>query len=166
MERETVRPGLTGKSERIVVDSIFDGGSVRLLRGKRRKKAADDAIGADAWRDEQEKVVDLACLEKVLAGELGGQGLREGDVLVVTDGKAFFERNLKRLVPRRRARPEVLVVPIDDSSERARWEIKKEFAKLVAMSGLERDRDRARIAADIEKKAQAALGSLPEEDVS
>ena len=44
----------TKKSERVVVDEIFENGTVRLLRAKRLSGTSKDDLGIESWGEEIE----------------------------------------------------------------------------------------------------------------
>ena len=140
------------RAERVVVDSIFDDGTVRILRAERKKHRTDDGLDIEAWEPEKEYTVQLDAMALPLRDELGGRTLQEGDILFLANGPAFFERKVKdagqasrKAQGRRRPRPERLLCPIDDAKDMARQEIKREFAKLVVGQGVQGTEARARL---------------------
>jgi hypothetical protein len=140
------------RSERVVIDSIFDDGTVRILRAKRKKDRRGKRLDIDAWEPEKEQVVKLAAITLLLRDELTGGTLQEGDVLFLADGDAFFERKIKkagqaarRAGRRGRPRAEHLLCRLDEARDMARQEIKREFTKLAAGQGMKEGKAKRRL---------------------
>ena len=55
------------KSERVVVDEIFEDGLARLLRAKRVAKHPDNDLGIHTWDEEREDFIEackVGCIEQ------------------------------------------------------------------------------------------------------
>ena len=128
---------ILAKSQRIVVDELFDNGTARILRSSHLAGNAEDGRAKDdrasedysikAWGDEAESFIDIWRMEAFM-GFSAGQRLREGDVFYVVDGTRLDDAY--RPIPREEAREKHLLVPWKESTRFARQEIKKEFYKL------------------------------------
>lgn len=124
----------TDRSERIVVDEIFDDKMARILRAPRREDAAEGDVSIGAWGDEREEVVSTWRLE-AFVGFGNGRKLREGDVFLVVDGSLFDDKyDPKKLhIAREVARQEHLLVDGEVSRREARMEIKQQSYLLTAV---------------------------------
>ena len=131
-QKKTKTTGLkpTIKSERVVVDELFDSGLARLLRAKRNTKYDPEDFSMDAWEKEQEDFIESWRIE-AFAGFPSGRKLQEGDVFFIVDGSKL--NNTYKPVPRESARLKHLLLPGERAREIARSEIKKEFYKLSAI---------------------------------
>lgn len=122
------------KSERIVVDEVFDDKKARILRANRREDATAGDVSIGTWGEEREEVVSTWRLE-AFVGFSGGRKLREGDVFLVVDGTLFDDsydpRKLE--ITRDAARKNHLLVDYDLSRSEARMEIKQQAFLLTAM---------------------------------
>ena len=130
------------KSERVVVDEIFEDGLARLLRAKRAPKHSDDDLGIHTWDEEREDFIEAWRVE-AFVGFPTQRSLEEGDVFFIVDGSTLH-RNYKPIA-RDLARSVHLLRPWDESKEIARAEIKKQFYKLSAAqitAGKKRDTDK------------------------
>lgn len=116
----------TAYSERVVVDEVFDDGTVRLLRAKRKptKKAS---LGLDNWLDETIDVMETWRVE-AFVGFLAPRKLREGDVFYLVDGRVLNDDY--KPIDRAHAYQEHLLMDWDDGREFAREEIKHEVRML------------------------------------
>jgi hypothetical protein len=126
-QKKLLKPSL--KSERVVVDEIFDNGSVRLLRARRKKDCNPDDMGIDTWNEESEYFMEDWRIE-TFVGLKSGRHLREGDVFFIADGSRLHAKYIP--IPRDKAGKIHLLKPGDDSRNIARKEIKKQYAKLSA----------------------------------
>ena len=120
------------KAQRVVVDEIMDTGVARILRADRLPGFKVSDLGIQSWSEEKEDFIEAWKLE-AFVGLTGGRKLREGDVFFVKDG-TLLNRNYrgKRIIKRLEARKKHLIESLNDSTERARWEIKDETRKLTA----------------------------------
>jgi len=130
------------KSERVVVDEIFEDGLARLLRAKRAPKHPDDDLGIHTWDEESEDFIEAWRVE-AFVGFPTQRSLGEGDVFFIVDGSKL-NRDYKPIA-RDVARSVHLLRAWDESTEIARAEIKKQFYKLSAAqiaAGKKRDTDK------------------------
>ena len=118
----------TAKSERVVVDEIFDNGTARILRAKRDAEANESDLSLDTWKEELEDFIDAWRVE-AFVGFTSQRHLHEGDVFFIIDGSRL--NNKYKPIPREKARSLHLLLPWEKSREYARQEIKKEFSKLL-----------------------------------
>jgi hypothetical protein len=121
---------VTAKSERVVVDEVFDDGTVRLLRAKWIGNRADNDLSINTWKDEREDFMDARLVE-AFVGFPPQRSLQEGDVFFIVDGSKL--NNKYKPIPSERARSIHLLRSWDESRELARSDIKKEFSKLSAI---------------------------------
>jgi hypothetical protein len=129
------------KSERVVVDEIFEDGLARLLRAKRAAKHPDNDLGIHTWDEEREDFIEAWKVE-AFVGFPTQRNLAEGDVFFIVDGSKLNRAYKPK--PRTVARSIHLLQPPDESTEIARTEIKKQFYKLSAAqisAGKKRDTD-------------------------
>lgn len=129
----------TAKSERVVVDEIFDDGTVRLLRAKKRCESAAGDLSIGAWNSEREYFIKAWQVE-AFVGFPSTRHLREGDVFLIADGSKLtnkygtkLDSRHKKPLPREVASKMHLIHSADKTKEIARTEIKKEFYKLSAV---------------------------------
>ena len=127
---KTSSPKVTTRSERVVVDEIFDNGFVRLLRAKRSGTSAHNDLGISRWKDEQEDFMEAWRVE-AFVGFPSQRHLREGDVFFVADGSKLTRKY--KPIPREKARLLHLLQSWDESREFSRAEIKREFSRLSAV---------------------------------
>ena len=115
-------------SERVVVDELFDGGSVRLLRAKRLAGAPADDLSISCWASETEYIMSAWRVE-AFVGFPAGRRLMEGDVFFVLDSRRLTAgyHPEKAGLKRKDAARKHLLVHWDKSREIARKDIKKEF---------------------------------------
>ena len=147
-------PSLNKKSERVVVDEIFDDEIARLLRAPRLPKIADkESFGIQNWGEEYEYFIESWRVE-AFVGYPSNQRLREGDVFFIADGSKLTT-NYKP-IPREKARQEHLLLNSDVSRDIARNEIKKQFSKLATNKLSEDARDREKLVERVEKKFEIA----------
>lgn len=171
--KEDNRPKVSFNSERVVVDSIFADGTLRLLRSPRRKSSDDDRLEITGWGKEIEHEVSTHALEAILFDELDGRKIMEGDVFFIADGPDFFERKIKELenqligerivkvtrdlIKELEIESERLILPIEESKWMARQEIKTQFAMLIATQGIQDPKLRNQIAAQAEKAVKTRI---------
>lgn len=128
----------TVKSERVVVDEIFDDGTARLLRANKSTNSAETDLSIEAWNNEYECFMKAWQVE-AFVGFPTWRKLREGDVFLIADGSKLtttygttVDIQRKKPLPREVAAKAHLLRPADKTREIARTEIKKEFYKLSA----------------------------------
>lgn len=120
------------KAQRVVVDEIFDTGVARILRADRLPGFKDNDPSIQSWGDEKEDFIDAWKIE-AFVGFTQGRKLREGDVFLIKDGSLLNNNYEKeKIIKRSVAQKKHLIKQVDDSTERARWEIKDETHKLTA----------------------------------
>lgn len=172
--RERARPST--ESERIVVDEIFDDGTARVLRAKRKPDCPDDDFRIDAWENEDEEIIETKPMELLLADELSGRDLGEGDVFLVSSGETFFEKQLpkakelavkveaesrsviKKMLSKRSPKDiPSLLQPLTESKRLARREIKLRFNKLVVTRGIKEKEARKKLMGRAEEAMQNRL---------
>ena len=141
---------LTQKSERVVVDEIFDDGMARLLRAARLADITDEKdFSIHAWGEECEDFIESWRVE-AFVGYPTRQRLREGDVFFFADGSKL---NVKyKPIPRDSASSEHLLLPSEKSIEIARNEIKKQFYKLSATKMSIGEKDKKSLIEKVDKK--------------
>jgi hypothetical protein len=134
----TSRRRPTARSERVVVDEIFDDGTARLLRAKKSTNSAEKDLSIEAWSSEQECFMQTWQIE-AFVGFPAWRKLREGDVFLIADGSKLTttygtpkDTRYKKPLPRDVAAEIHLLQPVDKTRELARQEIKKECYKLSA----------------------------------
>lgn len=176
------RPRPNPKSERVVIDEIFSDGTARVLRASRKKDRNDHGLDIEAWENEKEKEVKVLHLEFLLAHELEGRHLKEGDVFFLVDGEDFFEKRLKHVreilknydkfdleqVQRVKKtilqefpdiakilKPEHLIETTEASRELVRREIKKEYQKLTVTQGIKDKKIRDQLYEAVEKALES-----------
>ena len=176
------RPIPNPKSERVVIDEVFSDGTVRVLRASRKKDRNDHGLDIEAWENEKEKEVKILHLEFLLAHELEGRHLKEGDVFFLVDGEDFFEKRLKHVreilknydkfdleqVQREKKtilqefpdiakilKPEHLIETTEASRELVRKEIKKEYQKLTVTQGIKDKKIRDQLYEAVEKAVES-----------
>ena len=176
------RPKPNPKSERVVIDEVFSDGTARVLRAFRKKDRNDNGLDIDAWENEKEKEVKILHLEFLLAHELEGRHLKEGDVFFLVDGEDFFEKRLKHVreilknydkfdleqVQREKKtilqefpdiarilKPEHLIETTEASRELVRREIKKEYQKLTVTQGIKDKKIRDQLYEAVEKAVES-----------
>lgn len=121
----------TKTSERVVVDEIFDNGTVRLLRARRNKAHLDDpGLGIKTWGKEKEEIWKSEDAE-LFVGFPPGRRLQEGDVFFIKDGSIFKKKLIKQY--RKRPPSSPLLMGLNESRRKARDEIKEEFYNLTAL---------------------------------
>lgn len=176
------RPRPNPKSERVVIDEVFSDGTARVLRASRKKDRNDHGLDIEAWENEKEKEVKILHLEFLLAHELEGRHLKEGDVFFLVDGEDFFEKRLKHVreilknydkfdleqVQREKKtilqefpdiaktlQPEHLIETTEASRELVRREIKKEYQKLTITQGIKDKKIRDQLYEAVEKAVES-----------
>ena len=144
------RPLINEKSERVVVDEIFDDGIARLLRAGRLPGTSDiKDYSIHTWGDEREDFFESWKVE-AFVGYHSKMKLKEGDVFFIADG---IKLNPKyKPIPRDIARVEHLLIPSDISTGIARTEIKKQFYKLAAVKMSIEEKDTELLIEKIDKK--------------
>ena len=120
------------KAQRVVVDEIMDTGVARILRADRKPGYKANDLTIQSWSDEKEDFIEAWKIE-AFVGFTGGRKLREGDVFFIKDG-SLLNKNYrgKKIIKRKEAHKKHLIEQVDDSIERAKWEIKDETRKLTA----------------------------------
>lgn len=153
-----------------------------MLRAFRKKDRNDNGLDIDAWENEKEKEVKILHLEFLLAHELEGRHLKEGDVFFLVDGEDFFEKRLKHVreilknydkfdleqVQREKKtilqefpdiaeilKPEHLIETTEASRELVRREIKKEYQKLTVTQGIKDENIRNQLYEAVEKAVES-----------
>ncbi len=155
MNKETKKKAplkISAKSERVVVDEIFDNGTTRLLRASRLPDCAEDDYSIETWSEEREEFVDAWRIE-AFVGFTTNQNLKEGDVFFISDGTKL-KKNYKP-GSKEKARDEHLLLPWRTSREIARIEIKKQFHKLAATRIATRPGERNTFLKRVDKKFKA-----------
>ncbi len=144
------RPLLNEKSERLVVDEIFDDGMARLLRAGRLPDISDNKdYSIHTWGDEHEDFIESWKVE-AFVGYPSNMKLKEGDVLFIADGTKLNPKY--KPISRDIARVEHLLLPSDISTGIARTEIKKQFYKLAAAKMSIGEKDTKLLIEKIDKK--------------
>lgn len=115
------------KSERVVVDELFDNGTVRLLRSKRLSN--QNGFGIETWGEEKEDFMQAWRVE-AFVGYTGGRSLAEGDVFFLADGSKLNDKYAP--IEREAARQKHLLKEWEASREEARKDIKEQFFILTA----------------------------------
>ena len=149
---------ITEKSQRVVVDEIFDNGSTRILRSSHLEGSAVDDYSIKAWGDETESFIDTWRME-AFAGFPSDRRLREGDVFFVVDGTRL--NDFYKPIPREKAREEHLLLPYEDAVRFARREIKKQFYRLSVTRMTKQANERHQL---MKRVAQKFEKDLPEPD--
>lgn len=148
---------LSEKSERIVVDEIFDDGTARLLRATRLPNTAQEKdFAIHTWGEEREDFIEAWRVE-AFVGLPTKQRLKEGDVFFIADGTKLNANY--QPIRRERARLEHLLLDWDTSREIARKEIKKQFYKLTASKISIGERDRKILIDKVDKKFKDVTSS-------
>ncbi len=143
-------PSLNKKSERVVVDEIFDDGMARLLRAQRLPNIADkESFDIQNWDEEYEDFIESWRVE-AFVGFPTNMTLKEGDVFFIADGSKL-KANYKP-IPRDKARQEHLLLDWDISRGIARNEIKKQFSMLSATKLSIGTKDREKLINTVDKK--------------
>lgn len=143
-------PSLNKKSERVVVDEIFDDGIARLLRAPRLPKIADkESFDIQNWGEEYEDFIESWRVE-AFVGFPSNIKLKEGDVFFIADGSRLTANY--RPIPREKARQEHLLLDWDISRRIARNEIKKQFSMLSATKLSIDTKDREKLINTVDKK--------------
>ncbi len=141
---------LNEKSERVVVDEIFDDGMVRLLRAGRLPDISDiEDYSIHTWGVEREDFLESWKVE-AFVGYPSKIDLKEGNVFFIADGTKLNPKY--KPIPRDIARIEHLLLPSDISAGMARTEIKKQFYKLAAAKMSIGKRDTELLIDKIDKK--------------
>ncbi len=73
------------RSERVVIDELFDDGSPRLLRARRLFGCASGDLSIGTWGEEREDFL-ASWLVEAFVGFTGTRRLAEGDVFFLVDG--------------------------------------------------------------------------------
>ena len=125
----TPKPFVSLKAERIVVDKIFETGSVRLLRATRRPGFAPDDFSAQTWGQQREDTLDQSTIE-AFVGMKAPRALRVGDVFYVADGtKLSREYRGARIMALDLARQDHLLKDWEEPGSQPPPEIKKEIRR-------------------------------------
>lgn len=149
-DEKATLPKPNKKSERVVVDEIFDNGIARLLRAARLPNTAEEKdFAIHTWGEEREDFIE-AWRVAAFVGYPSKLRLKEGDVFFIADGTKL---NVKyKAIPRERACIEHLLLPWDTSRKIARREIKKQFYKLAAAKMSTDSKDRNILINKVDKK--------------
>lgn len=148
------KPSLSKKSQRVVVDEIFDDGIARLLRAPRLPNIADkESFDIQNWEEEYEDFIESWRVE-AFVGYPSNIKLKEGDVFFIADGSKL-KANYKP-IPRERASKEHLLLHWDASRKIARNEIKKQFSKLAVTKLSTGTKDREILIDKVDKKFKMA----------
>jgi len=124
----------TDRSERVVVDEVFDDDSARLLRARRLPGLASDDLSIDTWGEEREEFLSTWQVE-AFVGFTGTRKLAEGDVFFLVDGDELSDAYRgSAVLPRATARTKHLLATFDQSVEIARREIKEASFMLTAIA--------------------------------
>jgi hypothetical protein len=146
------RPSLGPQSERVVVDELFDNGTVRLLRSRRKRNKRKNDFSITAWGWEREDIMETWRVE-AFVGFTGGRTLAEGDVFFVADGSELNDKY--EPIPLKAAQQEHLLMDWDDSREMARKDIKEQFYRLAATQVLKKKRLPAEVKKTIKDRVEA-----------
>ena len=147
-------PSLNKKSQRVVVNEIFDDGMARLLRAPRLPDTTDnESFFVENWDEEHEDFIESWRVE-AFVGFPSKMKLKEGDVFYIADGSKLNAKY--KPIRRERARIEHLLLPSDTSRKIARNEIKKQFSKLAATKLSTSTKDREILIDKVEKKFNMA----------
>ncbi|MCP4625136.1 MAG: hypothetical protein GY850_16655 [bacterium] len=148
------KPSLNKKSQRVVVDEIFDDGMARLLRAPRLPGIADkENYHIQNWDAEYEDFIESWRTE-AFVGFPSDMKLKEGDIFYIVDGSKLNAKY--KPIPRERARIEHLLLPWDISRQNARNEIKMQYGKLTATKLSTSTKDREILLDKVEKKFNMA----------
>ncbi len=124
----------TERSERVVVDELFDDGSARLLRARRLFGSAPGDLSIDSWGEEREDFL-ASWLVEAFVGFTGTRRLAEGDVFFLVDGDKLSDAYRgEAILPRPVAATKHLLVPVGQSVDIARKEIKEASFMLTAVA--------------------------------
>jgi hypothetical protein len=124
----------TERSERVVVDELFDDGSARLLRARHLFGCAPGDLSIGTWGEEREDFL-ASWLVEAFVGFTGTRRLAEGDVFFLVDGDELSDAYRgEAILPRRVAATKHLLVPVDQSVDIARREIKEASFILTAVA--------------------------------
>ncbi len=152
--KKKLPPKPTEKSQRVVVDEIFDDGIARLLRAQRLPNIADkESFDIQNWDEEYEDFIESWRVE-AFVGFPSNIKLKEGDVFFIADGSRL-KANYKP-IPRESASKEHLLLHWDASRGIARNEIKKQFSKLAATKLSTDTKDREKLIDRVDKKFNMA----------
>ena len=141
----------TSESERVVVDEIFENGTVRLLRAKRLPETNENDLGVENWDIEQEDF-QRAWLVAAFVGYPSNKKLQEGDVFFFVNGEKLDKKY--KPIKRDEARKKHLLRSWGESRDIARTEIKTEYYKLSASQLANSDVERDHLFNKIETKIQ------------
>lgn len=141
-------------SERVVVDEIFENGSVRLLRSSRLPDAYPDNFGIECWGEEREEFHARWRVE-AFVGYPSGRALGEGDVFFIADGRKLVTDYDP--IERNKARKLHLLRPSNVSREIARTDIKREYYKLAATRLIKDEKEREQILGDIDQRFEKII---------
>lgn len=145
---------ISEKSERIVIDEIFDNGTTRLLRSRHLPDSGENDYSIKAWDEEQEAFIDTWRIE-AFVGFPSKQSLREGDVFYIVDGTLL--NDAYRPVPRDHARETHLLISWEESTRFARLEIKKQFYKLSVTRMAQKTNERNQMLKRVDQKFEKDL---------
>lgn len=116
-------------SARVAIDEIFDDGFARILKAPRDPEADDNDLGIETWLEETEELMKVWRVE-AFVGFKAKQSLKEGDVFFVKDSAIMNDKY--KPIARDIASVEHLLLPTEESTGKARKEIKKESSRLFA----------------------------------
>lgn len=147
----------SSRSERVVVDEIFDDGTARILRAQRRSDADRDDFSINAWKEEAEDFIRVWRME-AFAGFTSKQALKEGDVFFVVNGSDLS--NAYKPIERKKAKTKHLVMPWETSLRIARQEIKEQFYKLTATRMSEKPGEQKRLLNQVSEKFKSGKDQI------
>lgn len=137
----------TKKSARVVVDEVFENGTVRLLRAPRSAPNTVLDLGMDHWADEQELFMKAAVVE-AFVGYPKGVHLREGDVFFLRDGSQL--KSAYSPIERSKARAKHLLIDFQDSLRFVRGEAKERFRALFVTQVIKEPKGREKVLAALQ----------------
>ena len=148
--KENTQQKPTPKSERVVVDELFESGFARILRARRIAGASPGDLGINTWGKEREDFLEAWRVE-AFVGYSSGRRLREGNIFFIKDGTRLNGKY--KPIPRDVAARIHLLLPWEESRRIARREIKREFAVISAVQmSPDSERLRERLVKRVEKK--------------
>ena len=152
-QKKLTHPKPGPNSERIVIDEIFEDGTVRLLRSKRLSGFPNNAFGLETWGEESEDFLYKGPIE-AFVGLPTERQLGEGDVFFLADGSKLNKDYIgtKINVTRVDARIIHLLKKVDYSVALSREQIKAEFHKHTTKLIEEDTKERQELLMEIDKR--------------
>ncbi len=141
-------------SERIVVDEILYGDTVRLLRARYRPGENAWGIGIGNWGRERIDFMKAWQIE-AFVGYRTKVKLQEGDVFFVVDGRGLNSKY--EPIERKRAREEHLLVDFTESGRLARLDMQREYSKLSMAQAAKDNSEREKLLMLVEKAIPAPI---------